>query len=495
MAGGDSMINKFKFYLLPMLSGFLCGACHYFPFLFVFFWFLLNPFFSVAFKSKDNIKKFLIASFIFSFSFYYSMFFWLNVVNKWVGPIAFLGVLLLCLYLSIIFSFIFLLARKSFNSFWASVIGIPLIWVLIEVVQSLGPLGISSQLIAYIIPAGTQLSHIAYFVTVYGLSLFIVMFNVLYLFRTKSKSKSLIAAVILLAITSLMIQLYPFVLNLDKPVASIDVIMVQPNISQNKKVSQEFTAEIMGKYHSFINELSDKKADLLIFPENTLPGTYNNYKYYYKSITQKLSGVKNIIIGSNYKDGNNFYNSMIMHDSKGNVIDRYNKVRLVPFGEYIPFFNVVKNILPEINFFNEQYSFGKKYNNFTVNDIKIGNSICYETIFPSTYFRQRDSGLFVAVTDDSWYDGTIGINMHHNITAYRAIESGRQILFAANTGVTCKFDRDGTSRNYVRPQESGYIQVVADSYLGTSVAYKIWYLLCVVLVLGVIGVIFNNHKK
>jgi apolipoprotein N-acyltransferase len=135
-------------------------------------------------------------------------------------------------------------------------------------------------------------------------------------------------------------------------------------------------------------------------------------------------------------------------DPSGEVVERYRKIRLVPFGEYVPLqplFTVggryVAKLVREVS----DFSPGTEATTGLVDRHRIGGYICYEAIFPDLVRRFTVEGaeLLVNVTNDAWYGTTSAPHQHLAMAAFRAIENRRYLVRAANTGVTAIVDPRG----------------------------------------------------
>jgi len=123
---------------------------------------------------------------------------------------------------------------------------------------------------------------------------------------------------------------------------------------------------------------------------------------------------------------------------------QYDKIHLVPFGEYVPFhqlFSFAAKLTREVG----NYLPGNARTSFDVDGHKLGTFICYEAIFPDEVreFAAGGADLFINLSDDGWY-GDIGApGQHLNMARMRAIENGRWLLRATNTGITASIDPMG----------------------------------------------------
>jgi len=144
-------------------------------------------------------------------------------------------------------------------------------------------------------------------------------------------------------------------------------------------------------------------------------------------------------------DGNQeLLNSALVVDPQGNVVGRYDKIHLVPFGEYVPLKNLLffaDKLTREVGCFGR----GTERKVFDLNGTKVGIVICYESVFPGEVreFAANGAQVFVNISDDGWYGETSAPYQHLQMTRMRAIENHKWILLTTNNGVTASIDPFG----------------------------------------------------
>ena len=138
------------------------------------------------------------------------------------------------------------------------------------------------------------------------------------------------------------------------------------------------------------------------------------------------------------------YNSAALISPSGDWVSRYDKVHLVPFGEYVPF----KNVLPFMDMLTKEvgdFQRGRSRAPLEADGSKIGVFICYESIFPDEVrqFVANGAQVLVNISNDGWYGDSGAYAQHLSQTRMRAIENGRWLLSDTNTGVTASIDPYG----------------------------------------------------
>jgi apolipoprotein N-acyltransferase len=138
------------------------------------------------------------------------------------------------------------------------------------------------------------------------------------------------------------------------------------------------------------------------------------------------------------------YNSAVLVSPNGDWVSRYDKVHLVPFGEYVPFQKLLAfagGLTQAVG----DFSPGNSREPLNAGGVKLGVFICYESIFPDEVrqFAAQGAQVFVNISNDGWYGDSGAYAQHLNQSRMRAIENNRWLLLATNTGVTASVDPNG----------------------------------------------------
>ena len=222
--------------------------------------------------------------------------------------------------------------------------------------------------------------------------------------------------------------------------------LLQPNISQEMRWDSDNLALIFRRMTAMTEEATSHGVQVVIWPESTVPLSYATTDFYRESI-ESTSRTRNadIILGSVAEDPaqpNKMWNAAFLV-SGGRTIGHYDKIRLVPFGEYVP--------LREMLFFAHalvhavgQFEFGTKDTPLD-GRYRYGPAICYEVVFPQIPRTQvvHGANVLVTITNDAWYDGTSAPRQHLNQARLRAVETDRYLLRAGTTGISAVVDPAG----------------------------------------------------
>lgn len=231
-----------------------------------------------------------------------------------------------------------------------------------------------------------------------------------------------------------------------KPVFAV----VQGNIRQDLKWSRAFRRTTIEKYGSMSLEAARFTPDLIIWPETALPFYYGHDldlsnqvdRYVRRAKTHFLMGSPAVETSG---DQVRYFNRVFMLNQLSIPVGTYDKTHLVPFGEYIPF--------QELLFFLEKLT--QQAGNFSQGESgfvplgfkqhKTGILICFEILFPSIsrQFVKNGADILTTVTNDAWFGTTSAPAQHFSIAVLRAVENRRSVVRAANTGISGFIDPIG----------------------------------------------------
>ncbi len=209
--------------------------------------------------------------------------------------------------------------------------------------------------------------------------------------------------------------------------------------------------------------------DIILMPETVIP-TYLRYDmaiYEFVDLAKRTDAL--VIVGTydmekrGESDEYDLYNTLLFFEPDGTLSKtRYYKRHPVPFGEYLPMESVIRAVLPmlaELNAFESNLTAGKSTNVYDGELGKIGGLICFDSIYEElTLDTVRDGAELIALaTNDSWYRDSAAVFQHNAHAVMRAVESGRYVIRAANTGISSIISPVGEVVSYLEPLTKGCV--------------------------------------
>lgn len=274
--------------------------------------------------------------------------------------------------------------------------------------------------------------------------------------------------------------------------ATMKAALLQPNITQQMRWDEANVIAIYRKMIEMTVRAADAGAEVVVWPESTVPLSYTETTFFRESIEQ-LSRERNvdIILGSVATDPERpmrLWNSAFLV-SEGKTIGHYDKIRLVPFGEYVP--------LRRVLFFAEKMVRAVGEFEFGTNDKPLtgkrayGPAICYEIVYPQISRTQIRNGadVLVTITNDAWFEGTSAPEQHLAQARLRAIEGDRYLLRAATTGISAFIDPTGRVIESIPMGRDGIIYAEFQPRTKNTpyVRFGDWFawMACVVVLIGI----------
>ena len=219
-----------------------------------------------------------------------------------------------------------------------------------------------------------------------------------------------------------------------------------------------------------ISEPKENQKTIFVWPEGVILDSNPAKKSKFKELI-KSNFSKNhlIIIGANTQEtsGNDtkYFNSLIIIDNEVNVIGKYNKQKLVPFGEFLPFEKALRKVgLKKVTAGYNSFSKGNNKSIITIsfdkNEINLLPLICYEIIFPSLIQKKNNYFNFIVnISEDAWFGESIGPHQHFVKAIFRSIESKSFTIRSANKGISAFISPEGKILKTLKSTESGNIDI------------------------------------
>lgn len=248
------------------------------------------------------------------------------------------------------------------------------------------------------------------------------------------------------------------------------VALVQGNIAQEIKWSPEYADQTISRY---IELLKHSHAELTILPETALPILSHQLD---AKLIEKISHHANMHLGNVIvgivefnPETQAYFNSALSFGA--DTTQFYQKYHLVPFGEFIPLKTIFGWIYRDwLNMPLSDLSRGEKFQTpMQLADQKVAVNICYEDVFGEEIIRQLPEATILAnISNDAWYGNSFAADQHMQFSQARAIETGRMVLRATNTGATAIIDSHGMLRAHAPHDEVTTLTGLAQGYQGAT---------------------------
>lgn len=220
----------------------------------------------------------------------------------------------------------------------------------------------------------------------------------------------------------------------------LEVGLVQGNVDQAEKWDRERASGIFSQYLRMTREAIDRGAQMVVWPESSTPFTFDVDE----TATEAIRGMARetgvpILLGSNEIDRavGQYYNSAYLIRADGATGGVYRKMHLVPFGEYVPLRRLLFFAQPLVQAVSD-FSPGREATVLGVDGHRISTAICYEIVYPDLVrrFVANGSELLTTITNDAWFGDSSAPYQHFAQASMRAVENGRYLVRAANTGIS-----------------------------------------------------------
>jgi apolipoprotein N-acyltransferase len=322
----------------------------------------------------------------------------------------------------------------------------PAIWVATELGRTYFLTGFPWVLLGYSESSLVPIAQIASVFGIFGLSAFVAAPSAVaaYVFFEREESRARLTAVLGLILMMALTIAWGSVrlqrsARLDQGTA-IRVGVVQGSVPQTEKWNETFADRIFSRYLTMTRQAAAQGARLIVWPEASLPYYYERQPYVASAIGLVVRETNSFLLfgGDQVEqagDSRRFFNSAFLIQPDGRVAGTYRKVHLVPFGEYVPFERLLYFVTPIVR---SDFAAGDGVNVLPVGPHPLSTMICYEAVFPDLGLEAVRAGseLLTTITNDAWYELSSAPYQHFEMARVRAVEQGRYLVRAANTGIS-----------------------------------------------------------
>ena len=349
----------------------------------------------------------------------------------------------------------------------ASMLALPIAWTALEWVRTYFPIGFPWNLLGYAAYRNIELIQFAEFTGVYGISALIMFFNLVtyaVIFQVHPRRVQTAGLGVLTAAMALALMFGSWrvhQLSTVTPQGSLQIAMVQGDIPQSLKWDPKFLETSFDVYRTQSEAAAQRGADLIVWPEaaatfffqpaNRYPAQFAVDAAYRQRLLELAARTgEPILFGApalGIEDNRvGFYNRAYLVSGSGTVEGWYDKIQLVPFGEYVPLRTLFGGLVNRVVAgFGDMFA-GREQTLFEVHGAQLAVLICYESVFPNLTRTavKRGAEILVNITNDAWYGTSSAPYQLLTMAAMRSVETKAPMVRVANTGISAIIQSDGT---------------------------------------------------
>ena len=464
-------------------------------------------------KKLDNINKGFLYGWLFGFGYFLSSLYWITISLTFDANFQFLipiALILIPAFLSIfyglaVFCFFFIKIKNPIaNLFLFSIL-----FGATEFLRGSLFTGFPWNLIIYSFVDYLEIVQIISFTGTYALNMLCIsFFTCPIIFILKENKKDIIASILILLSP---VILFAFGTSKIKSFESLEVIQndyviraIGSNIDLDRFYRNIDTESVIDDLINISKPDLEKKI-LFIWPEGIIPNTNQSELVKFKLLFKENFSENHLIgMGINAyekkEDQNFFYNSFSFYDHEVKLIDSYNKVNLVPFGEFLPLQDFLSSFgLKSLTNNYQSFTSGKSREIIFISnekfDIKILPLICYEVIYSGRIFNSSEFDYIINISEDGWFGKSIGPYQHFTHSIFRAIESGKYLIRSSNNGIASVINPIGSVEKEISFGSTGYIDFSEKKIVDTTIFSQHGNKMFLIMILLYIFLIFSFNRK
>ncbi|HMS41209.1 MAG TPA: apolipoprotein N-acyltransferase [Pyrinomonadaceae bacterium] len=485
-------------------------------------WFALVPLFFAIECEKEFWRKSFFTGWIFGTVFFFGTCYWLTFAPityaGFPAPIAYILMFFVALAVGLfpaIFGAIFSILLKRFGNY--AILSAPFLWVFTEFLRyhltgnNWNAIGYSQAFLPFwlkmALPIDIQLASIG---GVYLVGFFTLLIStILTFFLIKKRFVGIpvfILIIFLFGGTSYFYRLMTAknVLKIE-PLVEANVVAIQPNVPMNGLTYEKYE-ELLTRHVELAESAlkqrtkNDGQRTTVVFPESPMIFQYGRDRDLQKYL--KDFAVRNnvsVLFNSaeTAPDGNRPLNSAVMINERGEKTAQYDKIHLLPFGEFIPFPEPIASQMPA---FVGNFEFGNEYDLLEFGEARGGVMICFESHFGelSREYTKRGADVLIEMTNDGYLGNTPVLRQHLANSVFRAVETNRPLLRVTNVGITAYINERGKVSDAAEVyQEATRVWTISksDGNQTIYVKYGDWFAwLCSIVSLALLFLSFRKKK-
>lgn len=407
-------------------------------------WVAFLPWFFALQREKDKPLVCFFLSYLAGIVFFFGCLWWV----AYVTGIGFV-VLALCLGLYFaFFGFLFCLTAACCENKLKTLLLVPCLWVSLEYARSHFLTGFGWALAGYSQYSALPVIQISDITGVYGVSFLVLWVNTGLWMLVEKEGRGAKRGIIFCLVFFPALALgygYTRLSYCPPEISRVKISTIQGNIPQTMKWDAAAREDILQRYFRLTATAASERPQLIVWPETSVPGFLENdpqMKQRLAELSERISPSA-LLAGAPFMDeAGRIYNRAALF-SQGQIRQHYDKIHLVPFGEFIPWYG-----------FFSRFAFADLIGNFTAGKdwtvfsfpaadssgtVQAGVLICFEDVFPhlARRFAQRGAQVLINITNDAWFGDSGEPYQHLEASVFRAVENRVNLVRSANTGISC----------------------------------------------------------
>ena len=454
-------------------------------------------------ERAETYKKSSLLGYLFGFGFFAFGFSWVgNAVlvepekTGWLYPIVFLGS---GAFFGLFTAFPAMFSHFAKNTF-TRIFALAAWWTIFEWIKSWILTGFPWNPIGSVLAFNPVFVQLAAIFGVFGLSFLTIVFCCLPIAFFEGQKKALISLGLMLVILGGILVFGFWRLPTEIEFTDTKVRLVQPSSPQNLKWDRQAAESNFLQYVEMSAQNGLANVDFVIWGETAAtfnPRFYAEYDDGYKKAVPDKGYLIFGTVDYEYAFGDRMAkNSMLVMDKEGEIVGAYDKMHLVPFGEYVPLRDYLPEVIQPVANIIGDFKRGEGHNVIRLKDKPaFGGLICYEIIFPSEITDKENRPEWLALlTNDGWYGISAGPYQHLVAAQLRAIEEGLPIVRSANSGISAIIDAFGRITTKIGLAEKGIIEGKIPTAISPTIYAKHGNKLILLLCCLILFVCFTSGK-
>ncbi len=475
----------------------------------------LSFFFIILFKKKklrDQNKSFLYG-WLFGFGYFLTNIYWITISLTFDKNFSFLipfAFVLIPSFLALFYGIIsFIFFRVNIEKPLSNLFLFVLLFGLVEFLRGSILTGFPWNLIVFSFSNYLEIIQITSLIGTYALNILcITFFTIPAIFILKESKKEIFVSIIFLFLPIILFITGSYKIKSFQSLKTIknDYVIraVGSKIDLERFYGNVDTRLVIDELIK-LSEPNLAVKTLFLWPEGIIPGINQNELREFKSVFNKNFNTNHLlVIGiNNLREENNedkFYNSFSVYDHQLSLVHAYNKIKLVPFGEFLPFEKILGKIgLKSLTNNYQSFSSGKSRNILSIEEnefnLKILPLICYEIIYSGKIFNNSNFDYIINISEDGWFGNSIGPHQHFAHSIFRAVESGKYLIRSANNGITAIINPVGFVEKKISLGFKGYIDFSEKKVFKSTVFSQHGNKMFLIIILLYILLIFSFNKN